>query len=238
MRCFAPRSRLGRPKDPAKHDAIVAAAVHLFSQHPFDVVTMEAVATQARVSKMTVYSHFSDKESLFETIVSSISDRMVAAFAAEGREGLSLRDRLQATGVAFLSILLRPDVMGLSQMLPTALRGRQALTLRFYDAGPGRVKAALAGLIDDAAKQGEIAIDDPILAAEDLFSLWEGGLRAENGCGLIGPITDAMIAQRVRRGTGVFLRAYAPETPSPGKLIPSAAPAAPASGSTRIARSD
>lgn len=226
MRCFIPRLRAGRPKDPAKRDAILAAAAQLFSQHPFDVVTMESVAAQAGVSKMTVYSHFSDKESLFETIARSISDHMVAAFSPTGRADEPLLDRLLATGFAFLSILLRPDVMGLSQMLPTALRGSQTLSARFYDAGPGRVKAALAALIAEAAARGEIAIDDATLAAEDLFSLWEGGLRAERGCGLIGPITDDLIARRVQRGTGVFLRAYAPSPTAQAASLPATLPSA------------
>ncbi|MFL5280610.1 MAG: TetR/AcrR family transcriptional regulator, partial [Rhodopila sp.] len=63
--------RPGRPKDSAKHAAILAAAKQLFARQPFEQVTMEAVAAQAAVSKMTVYSHFRDKETLFEAIVTS-----------------------------------------------------------------------------------------------------------------------------------------------------------------------
>ena len=48
--------RTGRPKDIAKRDAIIKAARSLFASQPFDLVTMETVATQAGVSKMTVYT--------------------------------------------------------------------------------------------------------------------------------------------------------------------------------------
>jgi TetR/AcrR family transcriptional repressor of mexJK operon len=83
------------------------------------------------------------------------------------------------------------------------------LALRFYQAGPGRVKPVLAALISEAAAKGLLDVDNALLAAEDLFSLWEGGMRAEMGCGLSGPITPDLIEGRVRRGTAVFLRAYA-----------------------------
>ena len=64
-----PFIRPGRPEDIAKREAIIKAAHALFASQPFDLVTMEAVAARAGVSKMTVYSHFRDKETLFETIV-------------------------------------------------------------------------------------------------------------------------------------------------------------------------
>ncbi|WP_027803710.1 TetR/AcrR family transcriptional regulator, partial [Paraburkholderia dilworthii] len=77
MQKSSPESRVGRPKDAAKHTSIVEAATRLFSGQRYDTVTMEAVAAEAGVSKMTVYSHFSDKEALFEAVVSDVSDRML-----------------------------------------------------------------------------------------------------------------------------------------------------------------
>ena len=204
------RIRMGRPKDQAKRQAILAAAVQLFTSTPYDMVTMEAVAAQAGVSKMTVYSHFEDKETLFEMIVTSVSDRMVAAFGASDRDDASLRERLVCIGIGFMSIILGPDVIGLSQMLPMALRSSQVLTERFHNAGPGRVKPLLIDMIASAAESGQLEVDDPLLAAQDLFSLWEGGLKPDHGCGGGGVVTPEAIDRHVRRGTDVFLRAYTP----------------------------
>ena len=52
----------GRPKDPAKRAAILDAAEKLFLSQGFTGTSMDAVAKEAGVSKLTVYSHFSDKE--------------------------------------------------------------------------------------------------------------------------------------------------------------------------------
>lgn len=199
--------RSGRPKDNAKRAAIIKAARELFASQPFDLVTMESVAIRAGVSKMTVYSHFHDKETLFETIVLATSDQMIDSLSAPERDG-SLRERLIAVGTVVLSVILGSDICTMAHTLPPALRANRALADRFYAAGPGRVRAALAAIIAESAGRGELAVDDPDQAADDLVSLWEGSMPAKIAFGLAGLSTPDEIARRASRGTEVFLRAY------------------------------
>jgi TetR/AcrR family transcriptional repressor of mexJK operon len=199
--------RSGRPKDSAKRDAIVTAARVLFASQPFDLVTMEAVAAHASVSKMTVYSHFHDKETLFETIVAATAGQMVAALAAPDQDR-GLHERLVAFGHTFLGVILGSDICNMSHTLPGALRANPELANRFYAAGPGRVRSALATIIAIAAERGELTVDDPNLAADDLVSLWEGGMPAKIAFGLAERSAPEEIERRARRGTEVFLRAY------------------------------
>ncbi len=199
--------RSGRPKDNTKRAAIIAAAKSLFARQPFELVTMEAVAAQAAVSKMTVYSHFHDKETLFETIVSNTADEMIGALSA--REcGNDLRQQLTALGLAFLGVILGSDVCTMAHTLPGTLRGNRGLAVRFYAAGPGRVRSALAAIIAAAAERGELTVDAADRAADDLVSLWEGSLPAKIAFGLAEPASSEEITARAHRGTEVFLRAY------------------------------
>lgn len=201
-------SRAGRPKDPAKRLAIVEAATRLFAGQRYDTVTMEGVAAVAGVSKMTVYSHFADKEALFEAVVRGVSDRMIHGLQEQAPENLPLRERLAAIGKAFLTIIVNVHVAGVALTLPTVLRDDLALRKRFYNAGPGRTLAALAGIISEAAARNELRVDSAALAAQDLVSLWEGGMPARTAFGIMEPPTDEEIEQRARHGTDVFLRAY------------------------------
>ena len=204
----APAShRIGRPKDSAKRHAILTAARGLFASQPFDLVTMEAVAAQAGVSKMTVYSHFYDKETLFETIVAQTADLMIGSLSAP-RPGDSLRDQFIAMGTAFLDVLLGTDLCKTRHSFPSALRANRALAERFYAAGPGRVRSALGAMIAAAAERGELLVDDAACAAEDLVSLWEGSMPAKIAFGVTGLSTPEEIRRRAIRGTDVFLRAY------------------------------
>ncbi len=199
--------RSGRPKDITKREAIVTAARGLFASQPFDLVTMEAVAAQAGVSKMTVYSHFHDKEALFETIVAATADQMIGALSAPD-QGDSLRERLSAVGTTFLGVILGSDICKMAHTLPGALRANRSLADRFYAAGPGRVRAALAAMIAAAADRHELTEDDPDRAADDLVSLWEGSMPAKIAFGLAEINTPDEIRRRALRGTDVFLRAY------------------------------
>jgi TetR/AcrR family transcriptional regulator, mexJK operon transcriptional repressor len=200
-------SRTGRPKDSAKREAIVTAARGLFASQPFDLVTMEAVAARANVSKMTVYSHFHDKETLFETIVTAVSDQMIGALLAPDQAD-GLRERLIAVGTTFLGVILGSDICKMAHTLPVALRANRALADRFYAAGPGRVRGALSAMIATAAERGELTVDDPERAADDLVSLWEGSMPAKIAFGLAELSTPEEISRRALRGTDVFLRAY------------------------------
>ena len=203
-----PRALLGRPKDTAKRDAIAVAAEKMFASRGFDDVTMEAVAAQAGVSKMTVYSHFADKETLFENFLISISDRMTAALVLPRSEGSSLRARLEATGGIFLATILGPMAPGMLLSM-SAFRENSSLAKRFYNAGPGRTRAALIALIDEYTQRGELNVDRVEWAADDLIGLWDGGLPAKMMFGVGNSLVPAEIRRRANRAVDVFLRAYA-----------------------------
>jgi TetR/AcrR family transcriptional repressor of mexJK operon len=201
-------SRLGRPKDIAKRDAIMAAAAKLFLSEGFDAVTMDQVAMQAGVSKMTIYSHFDDKETLFENFLTSISDGMTEALDSKIDEGLSLRDRLEITGRGFLQTIGGPLIPSMLLSI-IMIRKNPTLARRFYNAGPGRTRAALITLIQKYASRGELQVIRAEWAVDDLMGLWEGGLPAKMMLGIGGPLTLSEIKRRASRAVDVFLRAYA-----------------------------
>jgi len=173
---------------------------------PYEAVTMEAVAALAGVSKMTVYSHFRDKETLFERNVVAICDDVLASLRVR-RPGEDLRARLVAVGTALLTVVLR-ETCATEHAFPVTMHANRLLAERVYAAGPGRIHSALATEITAAAAKGELVVDDSDRAAEDLISLWEGGLPAKLVFGLAEPASAEEIELRAERGTAVFLRAY------------------------------
>ena len=60
-----------------KHIDILKAAVELFQQHGFDNTNMDAIALRAKVSKRTIYKHFSDKNALFQAITQELFSRVM-----------------------------------------------------------------------------------------------------------------------------------------------------------------
>src|SRR5574341_357855 len=63
------RPRPGRPKDEAKGSAVLMAAARSFLKHGLEGTSMDAIAREAGVSKLTVYSHFRNKEALFKEVI-------------------------------------------------------------------------------------------------------------------------------------------------------------------------
>jgi TetR/AcrR family transcriptional repressor of mexJK operon len=198
----------GRPKDPAKRAAIVAAANALFMERGYAGVTMEAVAASASVSKMTVYGHFHDKAALFGAVVRAMSDQMVAVLTNLDQGDARLEPRLVAYGTALLTLILSPRIVAMSHVLMGMLMKDRALAESFYDAGPAHGRASLARFLAEAAERGEIALDSAEAAADDLIGLLEGDMQKRVALGVVPPPTPADIDRRVRRATGVFLRAY------------------------------
>src|ERR1700757_1182434 len=98
----------GRPKDQEKRASILATANTLFIDRGYEGVTMEAVATAAGVSKMTVYGHFHDKAALFAAVVGFLTDQMVAELTSLDQAGgkPDLEAALVAFGTALLGLVL------------------------------------------------------------------------------------------------------------------------------------
>lgn len=202
----------GRPKDPGKHAAIIAAAGTLFFARGFSDVTMEAVAAAAGVSKMTVYSHFGDKEALFEAVVQWHMQALLAQIRAFAAAEGPLADRLAAVGRSFLALVCSPKVVAADRTLVQMLNSNPSLAQRFYQAGPGQMRASLAESIAAAASRGELSVDSALDAADDLLSLWCGNLPRLLALGVIAGVTPAEIDTQIDRTTAVFLRAYAPQS--------------------------
>ena len=56
---------VGRPKDLEKRQRILMAAKSLFLKYGYHGSSMNQIAAEAGVTKLTVYNHFQDKANLF-----------------------------------------------------------------------------------------------------------------------------------------------------------------------------
>ena len=200
----------GRAPDPAKDEAILLAARRCFFERGFLATTIEEVAGRANVSKVTVYKRFGTKEALFEATVKAEMADMARRLAEHPDVGGPLGRRLDAFGLVLMRFLFSPRHMLLDRMLAQDFAHTPALARRFFDLGPGACRARLGAVLAEAAGAGEIEIDDPLLAAADLFALWRGFLEKELEFGVIPHADEEGLRHRVERGTRLFLRMARP----------------------------
>ncbi|MBC2667865.1 TetR/AcrR family transcriptional regulator [Novosphingobium piscinae] len=206
----APRkARAGRPPDPAKHAAIMEAALGIFLEQGFNAATIEQIAARAGVSKVTVYNRFTDKETLFEAVVKEQAEQIASAVPAGPAESNgTLEIRLNAFGRSLLMFLFASHHVALDRMLPLEIAHQPEMAHRFYASGPGLSRIQLAELLEQGRIAGEISFADAAIAAEDLMALWKGLVDVELKFGVRGGLDQADVDQRVSHGTAVFLRAY------------------------------
>jgi TetR/AcrR family transcriptional regulator, regulator of autoinduction and epiphytic fitness len=93
------KQNLERPKSVEKSAAILKGAMEEFLKHGYAGSSMDKVAKASGVSKATVYSHFGDKESLFNAVIHDLAeDRLRAAIDVQQSQfsGLSPQKVLSA----------------------------------------------------------------------------------------------------------------------------------------------
>ncbi|WOE74741.1 TetR/AcrR family transcriptional regulator [Alterisphingorhabdus coralli] len=198
----------GRPRDPEKHQAILRAARKVFFTKGLGSAAIEEIAQRAGVSKVTIYNRFGDKPTLFEAVVKQQSDSMSEMLIGKRVEGADLKTRLNGFGEALLAFLFDPDHVSMERILAQDLAEHPGLAHRFFAVGPGQCRERLANVLAEAAKRGELTIDNPIEGAEDLLSLWKGFADLEFRLHARAALEQGEIAERVARGTDKFLQLY------------------------------
>ena len=165
----------GRPKDPAKRRAILEAAKSLFLRNGYDGSSMDAIAAGAGVSKLTVYSHFTDKETLFSAAIKAKCEEQLPELLFELPDNVPLESQLLEIARGFLALVNSRESVEMHRMMVNLASQGSKLSQLFYEAGPKRVQEEMEVLLRKAAKRGLLSLDNPHLAADHFFSLLKGG---------------------------------------------------------------
>ena len=113
-----------RQLSPEKTAAILDGATRIFLEEGYAGTTMDRVAAAAGVSKPTIYSHFQDKEGLFNALMAQMVQRMQWAKSAQ-----NLRQSASEPPEVVLRRLA-------NDMLDSCIGNPERIT--FYSAGDGR----------------------------------------------------------------------------------------------------
>lgn len=204
----------GRPKDLGKGAAVLDAAKRLFIAQGFDGTSMDQIAAEAGVSKLTVYSHFVDKETLFAAAAKAYCEQQLPTSLFETRPEIALRERLLQIAHAFFAMVSSPEAVAGHRMLCSPQMAESTLPQMFWEAGPKRVQDAFAELLRWRIANGELEIDEVPRAASQFFSLLKGEPHAQLvfGC---GTCSNGETKAHVDATVDLFLRAYAPRRVKP-----------------------
>lgn len=204
----------GRPKSAQKRAAILDAAQCLFLQQGFERTRMEQIASRAGVSKLTVYSHFGDKDGLFFAAIERRCREQVPDALFRIVPGTPPETALRTIADGIHALMSSPESIALRRMLMSESRNAERLGTLFWEAGPARLAAGLEAFLREAVARGELDIPEPEEAATQLLRLLDGDCHKRLFCGGGGaPAQSAR--EHVDAVLRLFLRAYGARPAAP-----------------------
>jgi AcrR family transcriptional regulator len=155
-----PASKPAKPArarpNPARREAILAAALDEFATQGFSATRLDDVAKRAGVAKGTIYLYFRDKEALFEELIRSVLSPVVGALELALRDQRPVREIAQSAADIFVREVYgtrRKDVVRL--VLSEGARFPK-LAEFYYREVLARLFAAMQALLRRAAERGEL----------------------------------------------------------------------------------
>ncbi|AOE63342.1 TetR/AcrR family transcriptional regulator [Pseudomonas corrugata] len=167
------QSRRGRPANEALGQTIADAACELFVELGFQATTMDKVAKRAKISKLSIYRHFENKEALFSAAIAAHCQQFAPQALFEGVGG-SAEDQLMAVGSTLLRTLLSPDVRSVEAMIMADKTNQKSLSKRQYEAGPAYVIAQIEALLRQLHAKAVLNVPDPLQSARLFAALFKG----------------------------------------------------------------
>lgn len=201
----------GRPKDLEKRAAILDAAKKLFPINGFDGVSMDAIAAEAGVSKLTVYSHFRDKETLFIAAIEAKCSELLPDELFPPVPRGPIRDALLRIGRSFFALVSSEVAISLHRMILADQRNGPKLGQMFWQAGPARITDSFERFLASAVAAGHLDIPDTEVAAGHFLCLLKGVVNMRMLCAECEAEASAEADEaHVVSVVEFFLRAYQP----------------------------
>lgn len=204
-------SRRGRPVNEATRDAIIAVATRMFMEEGLQRTTMDSIAREMHISKLTLYKRFPNKDALFTAVITTRCNQYIPDEAFSGLNAHDPAEALYAIGSGLLHLLTSADAMNMERMLMAEAKDKQKLTKLFYDAGPKRVKAMIAEYLASLHAKRLLHVPDPMLATHLFTALFKGSDICLRLCMNIPPKPSKIeIEYYCRAAVSFFLAAHQP----------------------------
>lgn len=200
--------QVGRPKDLKKRQAILEAATQSFLSTGYEGTSMDSIAKQAGVSKLTVYNHFQDKAQLFGAAIAMVCDQRLPKHYYQLDPNKSVEAHLTDLAVAFLNMVYSEEAIKLHQLLTSLASQAPELVSLFYNAGPQQTRTNLLSLFQQFQQHQLIDMDDESVAI-DLFCSLMTDVHHDRVIWGIDPVPDlAQIKAKIKKQLSIFFKIY------------------------------
>ena len=135
----------------ATRDALIKAALELFTKRGYAAVGTEEIVARARVTRGALYHHFSDKRDLFRAVFERVEGGLMEGIGARMEATEDPWELMLAGMRSFLDACEEPAVKQISLTDAPAVLGWQEWREIDNRHGLGLTRAALQGAVDAGA---------------------------------------------------------------------------------------
>ncbi len=164
----------GRPRNERRHDEIIAVATELFMSHGLHATTMEHIARQLGVSKLTLYSRFENKDALFAAVIQNKCQEYIPDSFFGDFDKYPLEESLYKIAYGLINLIISDDARNIERLLMAEANKNKNLILTFYKTGPARVKGMIAGHLERLHKKKKLYVPDPVYSTHVFGALIKG----------------------------------------------------------------
>lgn len=204
------RKKRGRPIDLGKRQAIIRAAQCVFIEQGFEATSLDAVALEAGVSKLTIYNHFGGKDELFAAALIDKCDHFMRPETLRTAGFASTRDGLIHIGRSFLDLLLDAEALKMHRVVMAESAKHPKVATLFFEQAVRRTSQKVGEFVAGEARAGRLVVRNVESATSAFLSLVKGF-----------PMMLALFNQplpsrselnsHVETATDIFLAAFAPK---------------------------
>src|SRR5260370_33408319 len=159
----------GAKESSAKPNAIVVAALELFTRYGYRKTSVDDIAQAAQVAKRTVYLHFENKAAVILAILEYLGDQVRQRCLAAERMGGTAVDRL--TGLLYAYFEMAFELFSKSAHLPELEETFSKLARARIGGLNTEYAARLARFLRSLERTGEIGGAPPGLTVEQLVHI-------------------------------------------------------------------
>jgi TetR/AcrR family transcriptional regulator, mexJK operon transcriptional repressor len=189
-------------------DRLLDAATKLFMERGFETTSVSEIARYAHASKETIYRHFPGKEDLFRAVVIRRAKLVAAELSAVLLSHEPPEKALAAFGELFLDRILTANSVSFHRIMTMERERLPEFARSFRAHGPERVRASLAGYLEEQVARGKLRKMDTAVGARQFLDLVAAEMiMAATRCGRPKP-GKAEVRQRVKEAIDCFLHGY------------------------------
>ncbi|MEM9588174.1 MAG: TetR/AcrR family transcriptional regulator [Planctomycetota bacterium] len=153
---------------------IMESAKHLFLEQGYGKTNLDHVASEAGVTKPTVYSHFGSKDGLLLAITEAHAGPKAAAMSSTLASSGDVREDLMRFGEVFMQRVVGEEAGCWHRLAIAESKDHPEIGRSIFNAGPARVISAMKDFVSHEMKKGRLKKADAAVAAEQFLGLLIG----------------------------------------------------------------